>query len=265
MAGNYATPLIYVNVRAVFTNTVPVDAYRGAGRPEATFQLERVIDKAARELGIDPVEMRRRNFVKPDQFPYQTPVAVLYDTGNYHATMDKLVEISDRAGFEARRAGERRPRGKLRGFGVASYIEACGIAPSNLVGALGRARRALRERDGAGERDRLDQRLHRRRTATGRGTRPPSRRWWRACSASTRARSTSCTATPGAIPVRHGHLWLAQPGGRRLGDREGDREDHRQVQEDRRAPDGGVGDGRGAEGRRASRSPAPTSRSPGPT
>ena len=88
MAGNYATPLIYVNVRAVFTNTVPVDAYRGAGRPEATFQIERVIDKAARELGIDPIEIRRRNFVKPDQFPYQTPVAVHYDTGNYDATMD---------------------------------------------------------------------------------------------------------------------------------------------------------------------------------
>ena len=86
MAGNYTTPLIYVNVKAVFTNTVPVDAYRGAGRPEATFQIERVIDKAARELGIDPIEIRRKNFVKPDQFPYQTPVAVLYDTGNYDAT-----------------------------------------------------------------------------------------------------------------------------------------------------------------------------------
>ncbi|PKP67754.1 MAG: carbon monoxide dehydrogenase, partial [Alphaproteobacteria bacterium HGW-Alphaproteobacteria-5] len=76
MAGNYKTPLIYVNVKAVFTNTVPVDAYRGAGRPEATFQLERVIDKAAREIGIDPIELRRRNFVQPDEFPYQTPVAV---------------------------------------------------------------------------------------------------------------------------------------------------------------------------------------------
>jgi carbon-monoxide dehydrogenase large subunit len=143
MAGNYATPLIYVNVRAVFTNTVPVDAYRGAGRPEATFQLERVIDKAARELGIDPVEIRRRNFVKPDQFPYQTPVAVLYDTGNYHATMDKLVELSDRAGFEGRRA-ESAKRGRLRGFGLSSYIEACGVAPSSLVGQLG-ARAGLYE------------------------------------------------------------------------------------------------------------------------
>ena len=76
MAGNYRTPLIYVNVKAVFTNTVPVDAYRGAGRPEATFQLERVIDKAARELGVDPVALRRQNFIT--EFPYATPVAVEY-------------------------------------------------------------------------------------------------------------------------------------------------------------------------------------------
>ncbi len=136
MAGNYTTPLIYVNVKAVFTNTVPVDAYRGAGRPEATYQLERVIDKAAREMGIDPIELRRRNFIQPDQYPYATPVAVEYDTGNYEATMAKLEEIGDIAGFAARRA-ESEARGKLRGFGVNCYIEACGIAPSNLVGQLG--------------------------------------------------------------------------------------------------------------------------------
>ena len=143
MAGNYKTPHIYVNVKAVFTNTVPVDAYRGAGRPEATFQLERVIDKAARELGIDPIELRRRNFVQPNEFPYQTPVAVAYDTGNYQATMDKLVEIADLSGFEARRA-ESAKKGLLRGLGVNCYIEACGIAPSNLVGQLG-ARAGLYE------------------------------------------------------------------------------------------------------------------------
>lgn len=141
MAGNYKTPLIYVNVRAVFTNTVPVDAYRGAGRPEATFQIERVIDKAARELGIDPIAIRRKNFVT--EFPYQTPVAVNYDTGDYNALMDKLVEIADVPGFPARRA-ESAARGKLRGLGVSSYIEACGIAPSNLVGQLG-ARAGLYE------------------------------------------------------------------------------------------------------------------------
>ncbi|MFQ5624027.1 MAG: xanthine dehydrogenase family protein molybdopterin-binding subunit [Paracoccaceae bacterium] len=143
MAGNYTTPLIYVNVKAVFTNTVPVDAYRGAGRPEATFQLERVIDKAAREMGIDPIELRRRNFVPADGFPYQTPVALAYDTGNYQATMDKLEEIADLAGFEARKA-ESAARGNRRGLGISSYIEACGIAPSNLVGQLG-ARAGLYE------------------------------------------------------------------------------------------------------------------------
>ena len=134
MAGNYKTPLIYVNVKAVFTNTVPVDAYRGAGRPEATFQLERVIDKAAIELGVDAIELRRQNFIT--EFPYATPVAVEYDTGDYVATMDKLTEIADLAGFEARRK-ESEARGKLRGLGVNCYIEACGIAPSNLVGQLG--------------------------------------------------------------------------------------------------------------------------------
>jgi aerobic carbon-monoxide dehydrogenase large subunit len=143
LAGNYRTPLIYTNVKAVFTNTVPVDAYRGAGRPEATFQLERTIDKAARELGVSPFDLRRQNFIKPDQFPYQTPVAVAYDSGNYHATLDKLLQISDFAGFEARAAASK-AKGKLRGFGLANYIEACGIAPSNLVGQLG-ARAGLYE------------------------------------------------------------------------------------------------------------------------
>jgi len=141
MAGNYKTPLIYVNVKAVFTNTVPVDAYRGAGRPEATFQLERVIDKAARELGVDPIALRRQNFIT--QFPYATPVAVEYDTGDYHATMDKLEEIADFKGFAARRKASE-AKGRLRGLGINCYIEACGIAPSNLVGQLG-ARAGLYE------------------------------------------------------------------------------------------------------------------------
>ncbi|PIV72857.1 MAG: carbon monoxide dehydrogenase [Rhodobacteraceae bacterium CG17_big_fil_post_rev_8_21_14_2_50_65_11] len=141
MAGNYKTPAIQVNVKAVFTTTVPVDAYRGAGRPEATYQLERVIDKAARELGADPIALRRQNFIT--EFPYETPVAVAYDTGDYTATMDKLLEMVDRDGFEAR-AAESARAGKLRGFGVNCYIEACGIAPSALVGQLG-ARAGLYE------------------------------------------------------------------------------------------------------------------------
>ena len=134
MAGNYKTPNIYVNVKAVFTNTVPVDAYRGAGRPEATFQIERVIDKAARELGVDPIALRRQNFVT--EFPYATPVAVEYDTGDYEATMAKLEEMADFGGFAARRAASEKA-GKWRGLGMNCYIEACGIAPSNLVGQLG--------------------------------------------------------------------------------------------------------------------------------
>ncbi|MCC5968887.1 MAG: xanthine dehydrogenase family protein molybdopterin-binding subunit [Pararhodobacter sp.] len=143
MAGPYKTPLVYVNVKAVFTNTVAVDAYRGAGRPEATFQLERIIDKAARELGVDGVELRRKNFIKPEQFPYQTPVAVEYDSGNFHATMDKMLELSNYANLD-KRVEESRKKGKLRGFGISQYIEACGIAPSHLVGQLG-ARAGLYE------------------------------------------------------------------------------------------------------------------------
>ena len=136
MSGNYSVPNVYVNVKAVFTNTAPVDAYRGAGRPEATYSLERVIDKCARELGIDPLELRKKNFVKPDQFPYTTAVGLEYDTGNYDALVEKLRDLADLQGFDERRK-ESEANGMLRGLGVNTYIEACGIAPSNLVGVLG--------------------------------------------------------------------------------------------------------------------------------
>ncbi|MEE9426522.1 MAG: xanthine dehydrogenase family protein molybdopterin-binding subunit [Paracoccaceae bacterium] len=136
MAGNYTVPLVYVNVKAVFTNTAPVDAYRGAGRPEATFQLERVIDMCARELGMDPLELRRKNFIQPDQFPFTTAAGVEYDSGNFGALVDKLEEIGDLKGFAARKA-ESADRGLLRGLGINTYIEACGLAPSNLAGILG--------------------------------------------------------------------------------------------------------------------------------
>ncbi len=136
MAGNYTVPNVYVNVKAVFTNTAPVDAYRGAGRPEATFSLERVIDKCARELGMDPVAIRRKNFVQPDQYPFASAAGLEYDSGNYPALMDGLEKVADLSGFEARRK-ESEARGRLRGLGINSYIEACGIAPSNLVGVLG--------------------------------------------------------------------------------------------------------------------------------
>ena len=136
MAGPYKVPAVYVNVKTVFTNTAPVDAYRGAGRPEATFSLERVIDKMCRELNLDPFEVRRKNFITTDMFPYTTPVGLVYDTGNYQATLDKAIEVGDVKGFEARRA-ESAKRGKLRGLGLSTWIEACGIAPSHLVGVLG--------------------------------------------------------------------------------------------------------------------------------
>jgi carbon-monoxide dehydrogenase large subunit len=136
LAGTYTTPVIYAEVKAVFTHTVPVDAYRGAGRPEATFLLERIVDLAADELGVDPAELRRKNFIPTDAFPYQTPVALQYDSGDYFSTLDLATKAADYAGFEARRAAAA-ARGKLRGIGLATYIEACGIAPSAVVGSLG--------------------------------------------------------------------------------------------------------------------------------
>ena len=134
LAGQYTTPAIYCEVTAAFTNTAPVDAYRGAGRPEATYVVERIVHQAAVETGIAQDELRRRNFIRT--FPYQTPVALLYDTGGYDATLDEAMKIADVKGFPARKA-EAAKRGKLRGLGYASYIEACGIAPSNIAGALG--------------------------------------------------------------------------------------------------------------------------------
>jgi len=136
LAGQYTTPAIHCNVRGVFTNTAPVDAYRGAGRPEATYVVERMVERAARDLGIDPAEIRRRNFVQPDQFPYQTPVALTYDSGNYEKGMDEALRMIDYANFAQRRQ-ESEKRGKLRGIGFSAYIEACGLAPSQVVGQLG--------------------------------------------------------------------------------------------------------------------------------
>jgi aerobic carbon-monoxide dehydrogenase large subunit len=141
LAGQYTTPAIHCEVTAVFTNTAPVDALRGAGRPEATYVVERLVDTAAREMGIDRVKIRRRNFIT--QFPYQTPVALCYDTGDYEATLAEALRLADVAGFEARREEAER-RGKRRGLGYSTYIEACGIAPSNVAGSLG-ARAGLYE------------------------------------------------------------------------------------------------------------------------
>ncbi len=143
LAGTYTTPAVYVEVKSAFTNTVPVDAYRGAGRPEACYVIERIVDTAARELKIDPAELRRRNFIPKDAYPYQTPVALTYDSGDYFTTLDMAMKAADYAGFAQRREAAAK-RGKLRGIGIATYIEACGIAPSAVAGALG-ARAGLYE------------------------------------------------------------------------------------------------------------------------
>jgi carbon-monoxide dehydrogenase large subunit len=134
LSGQYDIPAIYCEVDAVYTNTVPVDAYRGAGRPEATFVVERLVEVGARELGIDPGDLRKKNFIK--SFPHQTPVIMAYDAGDYLASLKKAMEIADVKGFGKRKRDAARS-GKLRGIGYSTYIEACGIAPSQAVGSLG--------------------------------------------------------------------------------------------------------------------------------
>ena len=134
LSGQYNIPAIHANVRTVYTNTAPVDAYRGAGRPEATYLLERTMETAARELGVSPGELRRTNFIT--QFPHQTPVIMCYDAGDYAASLDAAMKAADWNGF-AKRRKEAAGRGKLRGIGMSNYIEACGIAPSAAVGSLG--------------------------------------------------------------------------------------------------------------------------------
>ena len=137
LSGQYDIPAIVVDVVGTFTNTVPVDAYRGAGRPEATFVVERLMSLAADQLDIDQAELRRRNFVPPDAFPYTTQVALEYDSGNYEGTLNKALEISGYASLRARQEAGRNDESKLIGVGLCSYIEACGLAPSQVAGALG--------------------------------------------------------------------------------------------------------------------------------
>ncbi len=134
LSGQYNIANIHCNVKAVYTNTVPVDAYRGAGRPEASYVMERMMETAAREMGVSPTELRRKNFVQ--EFPHQTPVIMAYDSGDFAANQDQAMKAADYADFEARRT-EAASRGKLRGIGFSNYIEACGIAPSAAVGSLG--------------------------------------------------------------------------------------------------------------------------------
>jgi len=136
LSGQYDIPAIYANVTGAFTNATPVDAYRGAGRPEASFVVERIVDQAARALDVDPAEVRRRNFVDPDDFPYETQVAVAYDSGDYDGAFEKALDIVGYDAFRERQAAARE-QGRYLGVGLSCYIEACGIAPSELVGELG--------------------------------------------------------------------------------------------------------------------------------
>ncbi len=147
LQGLYTTPKVYVEVTGVFTHTTPVDAYRGAGRPEATYLLERLLDTAALELKMDPAELRFKNFIPPfdgvKEPGYQTQVALQYDSGNYHAVLERALEM---VGYDDFRKEQQKARakGKYLGIGFSTYIEACGIAPSAVVGALG-ARAGLYE------------------------------------------------------------------------------------------------------------------------
>ncbi len=134
LSGQYDIPAIHCNVRTVYTNTAPVDAYRGAGRPEACYLIERAMETAARELGVSPAELRSRNFVR--EFPHQTPVIMNYDAGDFQASLDAAMKAANYDGFEKRRGAAAR-KGRLRGIGMSCYIEACGIAPSAAVGSLG--------------------------------------------------------------------------------------------------------------------------------
>jgi carbon-monoxide dehydrogenase large subunit len=135
-AGGYRTPAIFVEVTGVFTNTTPTDAFRGAGRPEACYVLERLADLAAHKLGIDRAEIRRRNLIPPSAMPYKTPIGPTYDCGDFPKILARTLALADYDGFEKRRAQAAR-RGRLRGIGMACYVESSGVAPSRFAGALG--------------------------------------------------------------------------------------------------------------------------------
>ncbi len=137
LSGEYDIPAIHVQTIGTFTTTAPVDAVRGAGRPEATFIVERLMDLAADKLGTDPVEFRRRNFIEPEDFPYQTQVALQYDSGNYEPALDRALEMVGYSDLREEQRRRTREGGRLLGIGLSTYIEACGLAPSAVVGSLG--------------------------------------------------------------------------------------------------------------------------------
>ena len=128
----YRVPAVHYRVKAVLTHTMATGAYRGAGRPEANFLMERLMEKAAREMKLDPVELRHRNFISPEDFPFRTHLADTYDSGNFKRMLDQALAVADWQGFEARRQASRR-RGKLRGRGLAVYLEWTGAIPTETV------------------------------------------------------------------------------------------------------------------------------------
>ena len=130
--GPYKTPNYYCDVKGVFTNTVPVDAYRGAGRPEATYVTERLVEAAAEKTGINAIELRRKNFIQPNQFPYSSPGTLTYDSGDYDATLTSALSAINYDGYESRKL-QSLEKGKVRGLGISCYIEACGVAPSKMT------------------------------------------------------------------------------------------------------------------------------------
>lgn len=136
ISGPYQIPYAEADVYGVFTNTTPTDAYRGAGRPEATYLLERMVDLFAREIGMDPVEVRRKNLVRAEQFPYNNPMGLTYDSGDYHGALHKALEMAGYAEFR-RQQEEARRAGRLVGVGVTTYVEICGLGPSQVAGAVG--------------------------------------------------------------------------------------------------------------------------------
>ncbi len=180
-AGVYAIPAACCTVKGVFTNTVPCDAYRGAGRPEASFLIERIMDVAAAELGIDPVKLRKINFIRPSQMPYATLGGHVYDSGDFAATLKRAMDLADAKGFSKRLKASKKA-GKLRGLGFASYIEAC-------AGGAG-------ERARSGSRPTGPSPCSPARNRPGRGTAPPTASWSRRISASTSPASASSRATP---------------------------------------------------------------------
>ena len=167
ISGCYKIPNLKFTAKGVFTNKMATDATRGAGRPEATHLIEVMVEQLAAELGMDPLELRRKNFIPKEDFPAEVAIGIVYDSGDYHGSLDKLLTHVDVDAFRARAGGAARAKGKYRGIGFSTWMEICGLAPSRVVGpsGVGLQARLLRVRDRARARVGLGDRLHRHRAA----------------------------------------------------------------------------------------------------